>query len=213
MIRRTLIAVALAAGLAFAAPSRAQTPELPRVAEFYFDADAATLRPVLELKERTPAALDRMSRLVERRPEAVLETAQLAHYAMQGGQLDVGRDLYGHVLSRLDITSALWKPVKFNYGWDLYRSGNAAGALAQWSEIAGRGVTASWMPPSFAVALWTLGRRDEAVRWYAAAVRTEPGQWSTPARYAELLPQWRDEDRATLAQVQAAWAANPPRWP
>ena len=67
--------------------------------------------------------------------------------------------------------------------------------------------------PTFALALWTLGRKDEAVQWYAAAVRTEPAQWSTPARYAALLPHWRDEERATLAEVQRAWAANPPAWP
>ena len=214
MIRRTLLAAVFAAGLAVTASAAAQAAvELPRQVEFYFDADALTLRPVLELKERTPAFVDRLSRTVERRPEAVLETAQLAHYAMQGSQADVGRDLYARALSRIDINSALWKPIKWNYGWDLYRQGDANGALAQWSEIGNRGVTAAWMPPSFAIALWTAGRRDEAVRWYAAAVRTEPTQWSTTARYAELLPQWRDDERATLAEVQAAWAANPPSWP
>jgi tetratricopeptide (TPR) repeat protein len=214
MIRRPLLAALLAAGLAAAASAAvAQTVELPRQVEFYFDADALTVRPVLELKERTPAAVERLSRTVERRPEAVLEAAQLAHYAMQGGQADVGRDLYARALSRIDINSALWKPIKWTYGWDLYRQGNAAGALAQWADIGGRGVTASWMPPSYAIALWKLGRRDEAVRWYAAAARTEPTQWSTVARYAELLPQWRDDERTTLAEVQAAWAANPPSWP
>jgi Tfp pilus assembly protein PilF len=213
MIRRTLLTALFAAGLVISASAAAQTVDLPRQVEFYFDADAATHRPQLELKERTPAFVERLSRTVERRPDAVLETAQLAHYAMQGGQADLGRDLYTRALSRLDITSALWKPVKWNYGWDLYRQGDAAAALAQWADIGNRGVTASWMPPSYAIALWKAGRRDEAVRWYAAAARTEPTQWSTTARYAELLPQWRDDERATLAEVQAAWAAHPPSWP
>jgi len=213
MIRRPLLAALLAAGLAVTASAFAQAADLPRQVEFYFDADAITLRPVLVLKEQTPAAIERLTRTVERRPEAVLETAQLAHYAMQGGQADVGRDLYARALSRIDINSALWKPIKWNYGWDLYRSGDATGALAQWADIGNRGVTASWMPPSYALALWKAGRRDDAVRWYAAAVRTEPTQWSGTAQYAQLLPQWRDDERATLAEVQAAWAANPPRWP
>lgn len=213
MIRRPLLAALFAAGLAISASASAQTVDLPRQVEFYFDADASTLRPVLDLKERTPAFLERLTRTVERRPEAVLEAAQLAHYAMQGSQADVGRDLYTRALSRIDINSALWKPIKFNYGWDLYRNGDANGALAQWTEIGNRGVTASWMPPAYAIALWKAGRRDEAVRWYAAAVRTEPTQWSTTARYTDLLPQWRDDERATLADVQAAWAANPPTWP
>ncbi|WP_407908367.1 tetratricopeptide repeat protein [Lysobacter claricitrinus] len=210
LLPAALLAVALGAG---SSAAMAQSVELPRQSEFYFDADAATVRPVLELKERTPAAVDRLTRTVERRPEAVLETAQLAHYAMQGGQNDVGGNLYSRALARIDLTNGLWKPVKWNYGWDLYRAGDAEGALQQWSEIGSRGVTASWMPTTYALALWKLGRKDEAVRWYAAAVRTEPTQWSTSAQYAELLPQWRDDERATLAEVQAAWAANPPKWP
>ena len=64
----------------------------------------------------------------------------------------------------------------------------------------------------FAMALWAVGRHDEAVQWYAAAVRSEPQQWATPAAYVKLLPDWRETERATLAEVHAAWAANPPSW-
>jgi hypothetical protein len=51
------------------------------------------------------------------------------------------------------------------------------------------------------------------VKWYAAAVRTEPEQWNSTAAYAQLLPTWRDTERATLAEVHQAWAASPPAWP
>ncbi|MGH8080655.1 MAG: tetratricopeptide repeat protein, partial [Lysobacter sp.] len=50
-------------------------------------------------------------------------------------------------------------------------------------------------------------------QWYAAAVRSEPDQWRDASRYAQLLPEWRASDRAALAEVQKAWAANPPNWP
>jgi hypothetical protein len=33
------------------------------------------------------------------------------------------------------------------------------------------------------------------------------------ANYAQLLPQWREDERASLAEVQQAWAAAPPAWP
>lgn len=187
--------------------------ELPRPVEFYFDADASALRPVLVLKDRSPAAIERLIRQVERKPDGILEAAQFGHYAMGLGQTQAGLDGYSRAIARLDINNGLWRPIKWTYGWDLYRAGDVEGALAQWAELATRGVSASWMPPTFALALWKLDRRDEAVRWYAAAVRTEPNQWSTTGRYAQLLPQWREEDRATLAEVQAAWAQNPPRWP
>lgn len=208
MKSRVLIAAAL---LAVAGAVSGQ--EMPRPVEFYFDADASALRPVLVLKDRSDAAVDRLMRKIERSPGAALETAQLAHFAMESGRHDLGRSLYARALADIDLNHGMWRPVKWTYGWDLYRAGDAQAALAQWRELATRGVTGSWMPPTFALALWKLGRRDEAVRWYAAAVRTEPTQWSDATRYAQLLPQWRDEDRATLAEVQAAWAANPPRWP
>ena len=203
------LAVALWAVTSIAA---AQSAQLPRTAEFYFDEDAGSLRPVLELRDRSPAAIERLTRGLARRPSAQ-ETAQLAHYAMQSGQAEAGRGLYRQALGLIDATSALWKPITWNYGWDLFRSGDAEGALAQWAALGNRAGNASWMPPTYALALWTLGRRDEAVRWYAAAVRTEPTRWSTPAAFPALLPQWSDAERATLAQVQAAWAANPPAWP
>lgn len=187
--------------------------EMPRLVEFYFDADASAMRPVLVLKDRSDAAVERLMRKVERSPEAALEAAQLAHYAMGSGRHDLGRDLYARALARIDLTHGMWRPVKWNYGWDLYRAGDVSGALAQWRDLPARGVSASWMPPTFAMALWKAGRRDEALRWYAAAVRTEPRQWSTPDRFAQLLPDWREDERATLAEVQAAWAANPPGWP
>lgn len=187
--------------------------ELPRPVEFYFDADASAMRPVLTLKDRSRPSVDRLIRQVERKPDGVLEAAQFGHYAMEVGQTQAGLDGYGRALSRLDINNGLWRPIKWTYGWDLYRAGDITGALTHWSELATRGVSASWMPPTFALALWKLGRREEAIRWYAAAVRTEPTQWSTPDRHAQLLPQWRDDERAVLAEVQAAWAQDPPRWP
>ena len=102
----------------------------------------------------------------------------------------------------------------WNYGWDLYRAGDDEGAFTQWRTLVeARSVTAAWMPPTLALSLWSLGRKEEAVQWYAAAVRSEPQLWNTTAQFARLLPEWSEADRAVLAEVQAAWAANPPSWP
>ena len=90
--------------------------------------------------------------------------------------------------------------------------GLADGTTTPAAAQAARG-NGAWVPPTLALALWTLGRRDEAVQWYAAAVRTEPQLWNDPSRLAQLLPAWKDEERARLAEVQQAWAANPPAWP
>lgn len=202
----------LFAGLAAAGPTAAQS--LPKPAEFYFDADPTTTRPVVAVKETGDAAVQKLLRLIERDPRAKAEHAQLAHLAMDGGRADLGKELYGRALGRIASTDALWRAVVWNFGWDLYRTGDAAAAVGQWQQlVASRRSNASWVPPTLALALWTAGRQDEAVQWYAAAVRTEPQLWRDPANFPRLLPDWRDGERATLAEVQAAWAANPPSWP
>ena len=202
----------LIAGLATAGTVSAQA--LPRPAEFYFDAEPATTRPIVAIRESGDAAAQKLLKAIERNPRAKAEHAQLAHLAMASGRTDLGRDLYARTLTRVSDTDALWRPVMWNYGWDLYRSGDTAGALAQWQRlVAARRSNAGWVPPTLALALWSNGRQDEAVQWYAAAVRTEPQLWRDPANFPRLLPDWRDAERATLSEVHAAWAANPPAWP
>jgi tetratricopeptide (TPR) repeat protein len=206
-----ILAAAILTG-AFMADASAQA--LPKPAEFYFDADPTTTRPIVAIKETGDAAVQKLLKAIERNPRAKAEHAQLAHLAMEGGRVDLGKDLYTRAFGRISDSDALWRPLVWSYGWDLYRSGDAAGALAQWQQlVSARRNNASWVPPTLALALWTLDRKDEAVQWYAAAVRTEPQLWRDPANYPRLLPDWRDSERATLAEVQAAWLANPPSWP
>ena len=207
-IRGLLLSLSLLAGFGAHAQSL-QKPE-----EFYFAEDASTVRPVVVVKDSDQVAIDRLAKLIQRKQRAPGERAQLAHLVMASGRTELGRELYDAAVSQLKVTDGLYRPVLWNYAWDLLRAGDAAGALTQWGKLqASRGPAASWMPPTFALALWTAGRQQEAVQWYAAAVRTEPTQWISTARYAELLPEWKDSERATLAEVHAAWVANPPTWP
>lgn len=209
MFTRSLLATAL---LAVTGVVSAQS--MPKPAEFYFDEDANTQRPVQAVRETGEAAMAKLAKVVERNPRAKGEAAQLAHMAMEAGRPELGRQLYGRALAAIDRSDALWRSVVWNYGWDLYRAGDTEGAFTQWRTLMeSRAVTASWMPPTLALALWSLDRKDEAVQWYAAAVRTEPQLWNTTANFARLLPEWSDSERATLAEVQAAWAQNPPTWP
>lgn len=202
----------LASGLLLG--SHAQAQSLQKPVEFYFAEDANTVRPVVVLKDADAVAIDRLAKIIQRKQRAPGERAQLAHLVMAAGRVDLGRELYDTAVAQLKTTDGLYRPVLWNYGWDLLRAGDPAGALKPWAILqASRGTAASWMPPAFAMALWAAGQKDEAVQWYAAAVRTEPTQWLTTERYAELLPDWKESERATLAQVHAAWVANPPTWP
>ena len=209
MYVRTLV---LALGLAMSHVASAQS--LPKPAEFYFDDDARALKPLLLPGQDTPVELERIIKKAERDPKAVLELAQLGHLAMTGGRADTGREMYGRALARINRSHPLWRQVVWNHAWDQFRTGQAAVALEEWAALSsGTRTSPAWMPTTYALALWTLGRRDEAVQWYAAAVRTQPDAWSRSEGYARLLPEWKDEERATLAEVQAAWAAKPPAWP
>ncbi len=211
-VRNSHLRNLLFAGL-LAASGVATAQSLPRPAEFYFDQDAGTASPVVALEGRGDELVQRLLKHIGRDPRANAETAQLAHLAMAGGREDLGRELYRRVLARLQVTDRLHRTVLWNYGWDLYRAGHAEEALAQWQELmATRSLAAQWMPQTLALALWSLDRRDEAAQWYAAAVRTEPQLWGTADQFDVLLPQWSAQDRATLAQVHAAWAARPPAY-
>lgn len=188
---------------------------LPKPREFYFDADAATARAIALYPGDDPDTVQRLMRLRDRGGrDADKATAQLARIAFDSGRADTGRALYEAALAEAGNNSALRNPLLWNYGWDLYRSGDAEGALARWREAgAERFNNPSWAPPTLALALWKLDRKDEAVQWYAAAVRTEPQRWRSAANFPVLLPDWREAERAMLAEVQAAWAQNPPSWP
>jgi Tfp pilus assembly protein PilF len=150
----------------------------------------------------------------ERGRRVVEATVQLASVAIAQGRTELGEQLYREALKDAPVQSSVGRGVRWNYGWDLLRQGQPEAALEQWQAAAGSTLSKpSWLPPSYALALWRLGQKEQAVQWYAAAVRTEPSQWSDSSRYAQLLPQWREDERASLAEVQQAWAAAPPAWP
>lgn len=196
-------------------PLAASAQQLPRPAEFYFDADAVVAAPVVAVPGSDDKAVAALVRLRDRGGrDADRASAQLARMSMASGRVENGHALYRELLAKPSVSGGLRQSVAWNYGWDLYRTGDAEGALRQWSDaLSGRLTKPAWVPPTFALALWTLDRKPEAVRWYAAAVRTEPALWSDPARLPALLPDWTQADRDILAEVRAAWAEDPPAWP
>lgn len=208
--KRMVAGALLLAGL-FVANVQAQS--LPKINEFYFDDDVAA-KPFHAVPPEQTDVVDQLMKLRERGRKGVEATAQLASIAYRDGRAELGGKLYDEAMGAVADTSVQARSLRWNHGWDLYRRGDAQDALNLWSKAAEstRG-NPSWLPPTLALVLWKLERKDEAVAWYAAAVRTEPGQWSDTAAYAQLLPSWNDAERTQLAQVQQAWVANPPAWP
>ncbi|MBK0014696.1 tetratricopeptide repeat protein [Stenotrophomonas sp. S41] len=188
-------------------------PALPAPQEFYFDNDAAAA-PIIVVSGAGEDLIAQLLKQRERGRKSLEATAQLASVAIAQGRAEVGNQLYHEAMTEAPVQSILGRSVRWNYGWDLLRQGQALAALEQWQSVANNlRSNAAWIPPTYALALWRAGQQQEAVKWYAAAVRTEPTQWNDSSRYPELLPAWRDDERASLAEVQQAWASAPPAWP
>ncbi|MBK0056843.1 tetratricopeptide repeat protein [Stenotrophomonas sp. S39] len=188
-------------------------PALPVPQEFYFDNDAAAA-PIIVVAGSGDDLVAQLLKQRERGRKTLEASVQLASVAIAQGRAELGEQLYREALAEASVQSSLGRSVRWNYGWDLLRQGQALAALEQWQSVANNlRSNAAWIPPTYALALWRAGQQQEAVKWYAAAVRTEPSQWSDSSRYAQLLPGWRDDERASLAEVQQAWAAAPPAWP
>lgn len=195
--------------------SWAHAQELPRISEFYFDEDTLVARPIVAIEGDDEATIAKLVKTMERGGRHVDKAiAQLAHIAMASGRTDTGKVLYARAMDAAS-SSVMRNSIAWNHGWDLYRAGDYEGALEQWAQaFANRGaVRPSWVPPTVALALWRLGRREDAVKWYAAAVRTWPDRWNDPANLPALLPDWDEADRAVLAEVLEAWRKAPPAWP
>lgn len=190
----------------------AAAQSLPATKEFYFDADPAAA-PMVAIASDAPDLVDQLMRLRDRGRRAVEATVQLANIAATQGRQDLAQALFTEAQDSVQASSQAERSVRWNRAWALYRQGDAAAALPLWTQALGATRTdPSWAPPTLALALWSLGRKDEAVQWFAAAVRTEPQQWSSTANFEQLLPDWLPAERELLAEVHAAWLANPPSW-
>lgn len=204
-----MAALAAVACLAWSFTATAQN--LPSPKEFYFDVDEHAA-PIVVATGEGDALVEALVK--ERKGSgrrAIEATAQLAHVAYAQGRPELGAALYDQALQETDPNRSLGRDISWNYGWDLYRKGDYQQALECWVPLVSSSLGGpSWIPPTLALVLWQLDRKEEAIQWYAAAVRTEPMRWGTPNQYVTLLPAWSQADRDLLAQVQAAWAANPP---
>lgn len=209
-VRYVLAGVLLLAGLgAFGA----QAQSLPKIEEFYFDSDSAAA-PLVAIQGEGDGLVDQLMKQRERGRKAIEATSQLASLAVAQGRGDLGRTLHQEAIAAGPASTVVGRSARWNYAWDLYRLGEPEAALEQWKMVqASMRGNPGWVPPTYALALWTLGRKAEAVQWYAAAVRTEPQLWRNADNYPQLLPTWREQDRAALAEVLQAWSADPPAWP
>lgn len=200
-------------GLALATAWSASAQALPPIREFYFDTDAAAA-PIVLVDPAQADAVDQLARQRTRGRRAVEASVQLANIAAADNRVELADSLYQEALTGSAPNSTIGRGVRWNMGWHAFRQGRHEQAQQLWlqalEQVRGE---PSWAPPTLALVLHRQGNTDEAVKWYAAAVRTEPQLWIDPANFERLLPHWQPAERQALEQVHQAWVANPPSWP
>lgn len=191
----------------------ASAQALPQIREFYFDTDPAAA-PMQAVDPALPDVVDQLARQRTRGRRIVEATVQLADIAANDNRIELADSLYKEALDTSAPNAAQGRSVRWNMGWFAFRKGDHALARQLWVEALDnvRGQP-SWAPPTLALLSDAEGDRAEAVKWFAAAVRTEPQLWSDPANFERLLPTWTPAERQTLAQIHQAWVAAPPAWP
>ncbi len=144
-------------------------PAVPAPQEFYFDSDAAAV-PMVVVQSDGDELVAQLLKQRERGRRTVEATVQLASVAIAQGRTELGEQLYREALKDAPVQGSLGRGVRWNYGWDLLRQGQAEAALEQWQAAAGGSLSKpGWLPPTYALALWRAGQKQEAVQWYAAA--------------------------------------------
>ena len=99
-------------------PLAASAQQLPRPAEFYFDADAVTTRALVAVSDQQGEALAaQLAKYMERGRKSVEAAAQLARIAFQSNREDLGKLLYQQALDRSGgPTGALGRAVAWAVG-------------------------------------------------------------------------------------------------
>lgn len=185
----------------------------PQINEFYFDTDpAAGLMQALD--PALPDVVEQLARQRNRGRRAVEATVQLAGIAASENRAELAQSLYQEALDASPANTVLGRSVRWNMGWFAFRQGNHEQARTLWLQALDNTRSApSWAPPTLALLAQAQGDGAAAVKWFAAAVRTEPMQWSDTANFERLLPLWTPAERQMLVQVHQAWVAAPPSWP
>ncbi len=92
--------------------------------------------------------------------------------------------------------------MRWNYAWDLYRAGQVEPALTRWVEVAtayGSHLVGAAHVGAGAVEPGPEGRKRSPGS--APPCARNPPLWIDARNFASQLPDWKQEDRDTLAEV------------
>lgn len=194
------------------APPAGYTARIPRdfppPAERYTDPDPSA-HAVIVVPRHKLDLMAQLDRLAQGPADNWRAHVQRGFERAPRGQTDGMREDYAIALAQTEGRPADTRTVLWSYGWALQVNGKHAEALVEWrkAELA-HGGRPFWVPYTYAVALWSANRKDEALAYYEAAVRSEPEKWSTEAGVARWTLHWGPLERGSIDEIHAAWSAR-----
>ena len=188
---------------------------------FFVAASALALSPEGTWRDPDPAArawqqLDHAAPEVLAEIEAALAAGKanplpLVEYGYgeaMAGRADTARDSYMQALE-LSTIPFFERRTRWSFGWALLQLGAPEEAMEQWQVAADlHGGQPFWVPYSMAVAQWSVGRRDEALRWYQVAVDSFPERWSSEDAMSTSTRHWKAHERGIVEAVFGAWSES-----
>lgn len=123
---------------------------------------------------------------------------------VKGAQADYAQAVKAAGDNAHELRFAHW-----SHGWALLGLELPEASLAEWRESEKlHGGHPYWVPYTYAMGLWAAGRNDEAVAYYAAAVRSFPERWGSRETVRTHSSKMKPEEQALLLAVFNEWEAN-----
>jgi len=142
------------------------------------------------------------------KPDDVELRLERAFQRARVGQVEGSIADYETLLARDDVDPFLRRRIEWYYGWSLWSMGRDAEALYRWrSAERAHGGQPEWVPYTYALALWRLGKTDVAVKYFGAAQATDP-RWGTAQGLKRRTERWDETERRIAVEVQDAWRAR-----
>ncbi len=172
----------------------------------YADADPAARAP-RGLDIADPAALAALEAAIALDPNNVQARIDRAYVWTLTGNRIKGLAEFSRAQAIAPTGRALQRRAHWSEGWAMYQLAEYTAALRAWRRAEQlHGGAPSWVAPTYAVALWSAGDREAALRWYDVAARSAPSEWLTREGVDSSIRFWREPESAAMRELFAAFA-------
>jgi predicted Zn-dependent protease len=200
---------ALSAGAARAADART---ELPPAAAKYQDSDPFARSDQTVDLNSMDNPLRGLTELMAIEPNNFHLWVERGYLRADRGDAKGAEEDYAHALKLAANDPRQLRFAHWSHGWALLGLDRPEAALSEWREVERlHGGHPYWLPYTYAIGLWAAGRHDEAVAYYAAAVRSFPERWATRESVRTHSSKMKPEEQALMLEVFTAWAAKAAR--